>query len=267
MRFFQAIGLLAFAGAALAAPTGSERRVARMARRATGNKHNRPMAPNTQNIADIIEIPVNTTHVQYSSNWAGAVIISSGITSVTGTFIVPSDKSDSSSGSSASAWVGIDGDTCGSAILQTGIDFTYSGGRTTYDAWYEWYPDYAYDFSGITFSAGDSVTLTVTATSTTSGKAVITNNTKGKTVTHTFTGGVDGTLCETNAEWIVEDFEENGSLVPFADFGSVTFTGASYTKNGVKTSPSGATILDIQQSNKVLTSVSQSGSSITISHT
>jgi len=75
------------------------------------------MAPNTRNIADVIEIPVNTTHVQYSSNWAGAVIISSGITSVTGTFIVPSDKSDSSSGSSASAWVGIDGDTCGSGQL------------------------------------------------------------------------------------------------------------------------------------------------------
>lgn len=113
MRFFQAIGLLAFAGAALAAPAGSERRAARMARRAAGNKHNRPIAPNTQNVADIIEIPANTTHVQYSSNWAGAVIISSGITSVTGTFLVPSDKSDSSSGSSASAWVGIDGDTCG----------------------------------------------------------------------------------------------------------------------------------------------------------
>ena len=113
MRFFQAIGLLAFADAALAAPAGSKR-AARTARRAAGNKHNRPIAPNTQNIADIIEIPANTTHVQYSSNWAGAVIISSGITSVTGTFIVPSDKSDSSSGSSASAWVGIDGDTCGS---------------------------------------------------------------------------------------------------------------------------------------------------------
>ena len=103
--------------------------------------------------------------------------------------------------------------------MQTGIDFTYSGGKTTYDAWYEWYPDYAYDFSGITFSAGDSVTLTVTASSTTSGKAVITNNTKGKTVTHTFTGGVDGTLCETNAEWIVEvrDFVVASEMMPHAD--------------------------------------------------
>lgn len=65
---------------------------------------------------------------------------------------------------------------------------------------------------------------------------------------------------------MTQDFEENGALVPFADFGTVTFTGATYTKNGVKTSPSGATIIDIQQSNKVLTSVSQSGSTITVSH-
>jgi hypothetical protein len=34
------------------------------------------------------------------------------------------------------------------AILQTGIDFCIQGGEVSYDAWYEWYPDYAHDFSG-----------------------------------------------------------------------------------------------------------------------
>ena len=43
------------------------------------------------------------------------------------------------------------------------------------------------------------------------------------TVTHTFSGESDGSLCEYNAEWIVEDFEEGDSLVEFADFGTVTF--------------------------------------------
>ena len=117
MKFSQAIGLLTLVGTAIAAPTSTDRRAARLARRAAGIRHNRPIAPNTQNLADIIEIETNTTHAQYSSNWAGAVIISSGITSVTGTFTVPSDKSDSSSGSSASAWVGIDGDTCGAGMV------------------------------------------------------------------------------------------------------------------------------------------------------
>ena len=56
--------------------------------------------------------------------------------SVTATFVVPTPKSPSGSGGgthSASAWVGIDGDTCDTAILQTGVDFTYSDGEVSYD--------------------------------------------------------------------------------------------------------------------------------------
>lgn len=84
----------------------------------------------------------NNTHVSYSTNWAGAVIVSSDVTSVTALVTVPSLSagSSSSSESCASAWVGIDGDTCETAILQTGIDFCIEGGSTSYDAWYEWYP-------------------------------------------------------------------------------------------------------------------------------
>ena len=131
-------------------------------------------------------------------------------------------------------------------------------------AWYEWYPDYAYDFSGISFSAGDSVTITVTASSTRAGTAVITNNSKGKTVTKQITSS--SSLCEQDAEWIVEDFEEGSSLVPFANFGSVTFTGASASTGSSSVGPSGANIIDIEQNGKVLTSVSTSGSSVTVSY-
>lgn len=54
---------------------------------------------------------------------------------VTGTFVVPIPKAPSGgSGTySASAWVGLDGDTCTSAILQVGLDFTVSGGSVSYD--------------------------------------------------------------------------------------------------------------------------------------
>jgi hypothetical protein len=133
-------------------------------------------------------------------------------------------------------------------------------------AWYEWYPDYAYDFSGISFSTGDSVTITVTAATTKSGTAVIKNNSKGTTVTKTITSSA--ALCEKDAEWIVEDFSSSGGLVPFANFGTVTFTGASATKNaGGSVGPSGATIIDIQQNGKVLTSASAGSSSVTVSYT
>lgn len=75
--------------------------------------------------------------------------------------------------------------------------------------WYEYYPDYAYDFTGITFAAGDSITLTATASSTTKGTLTIVNNTTGKTVTKTLSS--TSALCEYDAEWIVEDFESYSS--------------------------------------------------------
>lgn len=124
------------------------------------------------------------------------------------------------------------------------------------------------DFTGITISAGDSILMTVVATSTTSGTATIENLTTGKTVTETFTDVTDGSLCEYDAEWIVEDFEECGNtceFVPFADFGTITFTDATAVVNGETVTPADATILDIEQS-KVLTSCSASSSTVTCTY-
>lgn len=106
--------------------------------------------------------------------------------------------------------------------------------------------------------------MTVTATSTTGGTATVTNNSKGTTVTHTFSGQTYA-LQELNAEWIVEDFSDGG-LVPFADFGTVVFTGASATGSSGTVGPSGATLIDIEQNGKVLTSVSTTSSSVTVSY-
>ncbi|KKK11916.1 hypothetical protein P175DRAFT_0504939 [Aspergillus ochraceoroseus IBT 24754] len=268
MKLSAALASTLLAGAAIAAPLTAQRqaRSARRLARSNGRASHPPYKPGT---SEVLELS-NTTHVEYSSNWAGAVLIGTGYTAVTGEFTVPTPSVPSGGSSStqycASAWVGIDGDTCETAILQTGVDFCVQGSSVSFDAWYEWYPDYAYDFSGITISAGDQIKVTVDATSKTAGKAVVENVTTGKSVTHTFTGGVDGDLCEYNAEWIVEDFEENDSLVPFADFGTVTFSSAEATSKGSTVGPSGATILDIEQSNEVLTSVSVSSSSVTVEY-
>ncbi|KAI0033822.1 peptidase A4 family-domain-containing protein [Vararia minispora EC-137] len=247
---------------AFAAPSSRERFERRIARRALG-RNSQPRLP-----ADGLDTLTNVSHVQYSSNWAGAVISESKATwtAVTGTFVVPTPSAPSGESTAyASAWVGIDGDTCGNAILQTGVDFNVQNGVVSYDAWYEWYPDYAHSFSGITFSAGDIVTVTVKASSKTGGTATVENVTKGKTVTYTFSG--QPSLCEYDVEWIVEDFESGGSLVPFADFGTVTFTNAVATQSsGSTVGPSGATIIDIEQSNKVLTSCSASSSSVTCTY-
>ncbi|KAG8888316.1 hypothetical protein FRB98_007974 [Tulasnella sp. 332] len=247
------LGNLLLASAALAAP--STRLGDRLQRRREG-RQSRPINRLAHPVSDSTEI----RNVEYSSNWAGAVYESAAGShkSVTSTFVVPTP---SGSSGAASAWVGIDGDTCGNAILQTGVDFTITNGKVSYDV----VPDYSYDFSGITISTGDSITTTVTATSTKAGTAVITNNTTGKTVAKSLTSTY--ALCEENAEWIVQDLEEGSSFVPLANFGTVEFTNAYATSpSGTTISPASATIIDIQQSNKVLTSVSVSGETVTVKY-
>ncbi|KAL7944144.1 peptidase A4 family domain-containing protein [Trichoderma barbatum] len=213
----------------------------------------------------------NNTHVYYSTNWSGAVITSppTGETfnSVSASFVVPTPKVPSGASSrgtySASAWVGIDGDTYQNAILQTGVDFTIENGRVSYDAWYEWFPDYAYDFS-LTISPGDIIKATVTSASSRAGVAVIENVTTGKKVSKSLTSSY--ALGGQNAEWIVEDFEEGSSLVSLANWGSVVFTGATASTGKSSLDASTASVIDIRQSNQVLTSVTINGSTITDSY-
>lgn len=236
----------------------------RMERRAASRgRLTHPKIPATSTVDSILTD--NETNVQYSSNWAGAVLTAppAGTTfnAVSANFVVPTP----SGSGAASAWVGIDGDTYANAILQTGVDFTVTNGRASYDAWYEWYPDYAYDFTGITFTAGDSVSVSVKSTSATAGTATIENLTTGKTVTKAITS--TSKLGGQNAEWIVEDFEQNGQLVTFANFGTVTFTDSVAGYTGGTEGPAGATLIDIRQNNKVLTQSSLSGTNVVVKHT
>ncbi|KAF8184452.1 glutamic protease [Pholiota molesta] len=256
---FSAVFLAAiflFTDVAVARPSRLQERIAARQQRAS-----RPLA----RVEGPLTAAGNTSHVEYSSNWSGAVLTSppSGQTfsTVTGTFVVPTPSGNGA----ASAWVGIDGDTAQNSILQAGVDFTISGGSVSYDAWYEWFPNYAIDFSNFGISSGDTITVTVQATSSTAGYAILENASTGQKVTQAVSS--TAALAGQNAEWIVEDFEENGSLVPFADFGTVTFTGASASTASSSVGVTGATILDIEQSGKVLTSVTvNSASSVTVKY-
>jgi len=212
MKIASSVGALLLASTALAAPAPSkmtQRRHERLAKR-LANKHktNPPLAVNHTSMGDTIAVN-SPGFVQYDSNWAGAVIVSSGITEVTGTFTIPTVQEPSGGNSNteygAAAWVGIDGDTCQSAILQTGVEFLVEGDSTAYEAWYEWYPNYSYNFNNFDVSPGDQIKATVKATSLDSGTATLENLSTGSSVTHTFKNEAsEGSLCETNAEWIVE---------------------------------------------------------------
>lgn len=129
MKIASSVGALLLASTALAAPAPSkmtQRRHERLAKR-LANKHktNPPLAVNHTSMGDTIAVN-SPGFVQYDSNWAGAVIVSSGVTEVTGTFTIPTVKEPSGGNSNteygAAAWVGIDGDTCqsGTSALQSG---------------------------------------------------------------------------------------------------------------------------------------------------
>ncbi len=132
-------------------------------------------------------------------------------------------------------------------------------------AWYEWYPAYAYNFNGISINAGDSIQLTVNAYTTTTGLATIDNLTTGQSVSQHLSSSF--ALCEQDAEWIVEDYEEGGSLVPICDFGNIQFTDAyATTANGTRIYPPNGIIVEIEQNGKVYTSVSAGSESVYISY-
>ncbi|PIL32616.1 hypothetical protein GSI_05319 [Ganoderma sinense ZZ0214-1] len=263
------------ATAAFAVPTAKERLAERVARRDAGlTRQSLPMqtVDLTENtlVSDVDGL-ANATHgsVSYSTNWAGARLSEKKATykTVTGTFVIPTPKEPAGGKGKhyASAWVGIDGATCNHAILQTGLDLAVNGKDVSFSAWYEWFPAVAHDFTGITFKAGDTVTVTVAASSKTGGKATIKNHRTGKTVSHTFSG--QPALCEYDAEWIVEDFSAGGQ-VPFANFGKVAFTGATAkTLAGKTVGPANANLINIIKNKKVITKVATGAKSVSIAYT
>ncbi|PMD41075.1 concanavalin A-like lectin/glucanase [Hyaloscypha variabilis F] len=221
-----------FASGILAAPKGQNGIARRQAAR-NGTSIQRVDRPKSGNDSD----------TDYSTNW-------------TGVFVVPQPSVPSGDGSgtySAAIWVGIDGDTYQNAIWQAGIDVTAtkSSRKTTYsyDAWYEWYPDYAYDFTGITI-----------------GTVVLENETTGQSVTTTISSTY--ALGGQNAEWIVEDYEENGGQVALADWGTVTFTNTVATgSGGTSEGAEDSDVIELESSSgTILSSVTVSDTEVIVSY-
>lgn len=80
----------------------TEKRRERNAARLAARKSNFPLPATSKEGLKIQEWEYSneTAHIQYSSNWAGAVLIGTGYKSVTGTFVVPTPKAPSGGSSS-----------------------------------------------------------------------------------------------------------------------------------------------------------------------
>lgn len=247
-------------GSSLAVPS----RLAKRVQARTSSRQSQPMQRILDDNEATPEFRKLSENVQYSHNWAGAVWETpppeGPFNAVSGTFTIPDPKAvgkPSGDGTTAgSAWVGIDGDTYGAAILQAGVDFYIKAdGNTSFDAWYEWYPDYAYDFE-MGLAAGDVISIWVQSYSPSEGIIYIENQTTGETASQELKAPDEkSNLAGQNAEWIVEDFQSGGQLVSLVDFGTVTFSDAqAQAGSSEKVIPvRGATIIELKQGDKVLT--------------
>lgn len=219
----------------------------------------------------------SNVHHKYSDSWSGAVLMqpSSGyFQSVTGRFTVPKPKHLGSAGEeSVAVWVGIDGETCHSGLLQAGVDLVVTkSGEVSYQAWYEWFPALSDGWEDFKISAGDVIQIDVVAMSTTKGTTKLTNVSTGQTVTKDLEAPGDSKLCRGNAEWIVEKHTDaHDKVVPWNNFGTVVFEAASAKlSTGSQEDLSGASVLDLQdkQTGTIYTNTTiNSGSKVTIKYT
>ncbi|KAJ6782479.1 hypothetical protein PWT90_07885 [Aphanocladium album] len=188
-----------------------------------------------------------------SRNWSGAIQEASAGSwnYVQGTVVIPTLDDASNPRGSADIWVGIDGNDCNTAILQTGI-VAYGDG--SFWVWTEWWQYNMQDYeTDLAVSGGDTVRMTVHATSRTSGTTTIENLTTGKSVSHTFRSETAYPLCESDAEWIVEDFSSNNQPVPLVNWGTISFTDTIAKGSNGQVSAAGSEKINIKIGNEIIT--------------
>ncbi|KAK8143943.1 hypothetical protein G3M48_006513 [Beauveria asiatica] len=189
------------------------------------------------------------------SPWGGGVQEGRGWTFVTGTTKIPSITGQDSYAGTA-AWVGIDGYSCQSAILQTGVQ---AHGDGTVRAWYEWWPEPpVYYDDQFPVKDGDVIRMSVNATSPTAGTSTLENLTTGRHVTTPYRN-MRESLCQADAEWILE---YGGDSQTFADFGEWDFYDTHATSRQGSVGAAGSTITNVAIDGQTLTDCRADGQGV-----
>jgi hypothetical protein len=164
--------------------------------------------------------------VSTSTNWSGyAVSTAAGaVTDVAGKWVVPAVTGTGTGYSSA--WVGIDGFNS-PTVEQIGTDSDVVNGVPQYYAWFEMYPSGSV-LVPLSIHAGDTISADVSYAS---GKFTLslTDVTTGQS--YTTTQAAPGAQ-RSSAEWIMEAPSSFFGVLPLANFGKATFTGAKATVGG-----------------------------------
>jgi hypothetical protein len=196
-----------------------------------------------------------------STNWSGYAVSGSNgqFSCVSASWKQPTATCSSGSRRSetfSSFWVGLDG-FASDSVEQTGTEADCEGRTADYFGWYEMFPADPVNFSN-PVKPGDSFSASVTFSGTETFTLVLTDHTQGWTqdITQNQTG-----LDRSSAEVITEAPSSESGVLPLADFGTVTYSGA--TVNGTSLgsqSPTEIIMIDNSSEDKDSTSsISSSG--------
>lgn len=168
-----------------------------------------------------------------SQNWSGYAAVtninkpgSRSVSFVTGTWTIPTLTATPDT-SYSSIWVGIDGYSSGT-VEQIGTEQDWVDGAQQNYAWFEMYPDYSFEIVGFPANNGDLVTGIVSYVGDHEFQLILINYTN-QVFTIVPSGYTYAPKAKrSSAEWIVEAPFLN-TILPLADFGTVTFVGCEAT--------------------------------------
>lgn len=174
-----------------------------------------------------------------SSNWSGYVAGTSldGSSSANGTasyvagaWVVPA-LLPTTDGTYCAIWVGLDGYNCGT-VEQIGTSHNWLSGAQQNYAWFEMYPNGAYEIGGFPVNNGDLISARVGYKGNNTYKLIIINHTQNVSTTIPTSYTMSTTAQRCCAEWVIEA-PYSGGILPLADFKTVTLNYCSAIINGV----------------------------------
>jgi hypothetical protein len=188
--------------------------------------------------ADTSSAAASFPHVNHALHadmiWGGYGVTGGSYTSISGAWTVPSLNCTSTKNSYVSPWIGIDGWGSGT-VEQIGFDQDCVNGIAGYHPWVEMFPANSIYFNE-TVKADDHITASVSVSGT---EWTLTENDLTQGWSRTY--HKKGDDARVSAEAIVEDLNAtqppSNDIQPFADFGSITFTGV--TVNGAPMASAG----------------------------
>jgi len=171
-------------------------------------------------------VKVNGLTQVRSTNWAGyADDNTKGNTysTITGSWSQPAVSCPSHGTQYAVFWVGIDGFTSGT-VEQDGTLAECNHGAASYFSWWEMFPTNNIQVVGSSVSPGDSISASVVR----SGSSYTLKLTDSTHPADSFsTAQTCSTCANSSAEWIAEAPSSGSRILPLANFGTWTETGAT----------------------------------------